>query len=91
MTEKLIEAVAEAIKQNFSFSVSKYGDPYCEHDQAEAARAAIAAIEASGTHRVVPVVATAAMKANAVGMKANRVNVDLEWANLLGSAPKVAE
>ena len=57
MTDKLIEAVAHAIRHHFSGADKAYG----EHVQC--AKDAIAAIEASGTHVVAPLDLTREMAA----------------------------
>ena len=82
MTDKLIEAVARAIHTGLG-DISVSGSRH-------AARAAIAAIEASGTHRVVPVEPTEAMK-NALAVHLFHIEPEPTYAAMLAAAPKVTE
>jgi hypothetical protein len=70
MTDKLIEAVARAIYSSHSM---EYDHPSGWSIELESARAALAAIEASGTHVVVPVEPTFAMN------KAGKGNMPVEY------------
>lgn len=81
MSDKLIEAVAEAI--------ANLSETYCK-SFIEEARAAIAAIEASGTHRVVPVEPTEAMK-NALAVHLFHIEPEPTYAAMLAAAPKEGE
>ena len=101
MTDKLIEAVARAIREQVNID-DYYGTAVAEEDQTDAAIAAIAAIEASGSHRVVPVeptaeMATAMLDANihpphqsdgSVSVRAQNAHI---YAAMLAAAPKVGE
>jgi hypothetical protein len=86
--EKLIEAVAGALR----VSCQQRFDRTWSHDTAEAfARAAIAAVEASGTHAVVPTEPTPAMYA-AMAEAHNTTKpgtFDADWSAFLAARPKV--
>ena len=100
MSDTLIEAVARAITYVEGCGplagCKICADPQREDSCLHAARAAIAAIEASGTHRVVPVFPTDTMSAAARnasvanGSPASKGPEDV-YAAMLAVAPKVAE
>ncbi len=88
MSEELIEKIAKAIKHQLGphfLSPSSYSD---------LARAALAAIEASGTHVVVPVKPTLDMTraAYATKEKYNYATLDFDiYVAMLSARPKVTE
>lgn len=88
MTDKLIEAVARAMYE------SKWGDwDLMASDSQDKwridARAAIAAIEASGTHAVVPVIPTDRMEETADRCFDGGMTPTEVWNLMLKNCPKV--
>lgn len=80
--QELIEAVARAICLRTGDNPSEWTDWEDE------ARAAIAAIEASGSHRVVPVEPTEEIK-NALAVHLFHIEPEPTYAAMLAAAPSV--
>ena len=101
MTDALIEAVARAIRDELFDGTENKPPVGAETPAHGMARAAIAAIEASGTHRVVPVEARVSQGAAGedalravcpqVAHPQNMQAVSAIYAAMLTAAPKVGE
>lgn len=86
MSAKLIETVAKAMAKHWTGHRADW------RIFKDFSRAAIAAIEASGTHRVVPVVATKEMIAGFMRRPVrDGATFHERYADLLAAAPKVAK